>query len=299
MKNIALFENADKPEAAKFAEASARKLIQLGSEVFALKRLTDQFEKDLSKRIKNIEINDFDKFADAVISFGGDGTMLSVARSLINSNIPIMGFNVGKLGFLAEYSVDKIDESLQNLIDGNFRIVDRFVLESVIDGETLFALNDFVIEKKNSSRMITISTFTNDHLIADYRADGLIITTPTGSTAYSLSCNGPIIAPSTKVICLTPISPHTLNLRPVVIPDSNEIKCKIYSPTGEVNFVADGQVIRIVKSGNDINIKRSDSIIKLIKPTNSSYYDLLRKKLLWAANTMDDCNDNKNKDTTN
>jgi NAD+ kinase len=293
MKNIALFENTDKPEASRYAEISARKLIELGSEVIVQKRLADQFPSDLASKVKVVDISDYEKYADSVISFGGDGTMLSIARCLINSNVPIMGFNVGKLGFLAEYSVNDIDLYLKNLIDGNYRIVDRFVLESVVEGETLYALNDFVIEKKNSSRMITVSTFANNHLIADYRADGLIITTPTGSTAYSLSCNGPIIAPSTRVICLTPISPHSLNLRPVVIPDSKSIRCKISSPTGEVNFVADGQIIRIVKNENDIHIKRSEAIIKLIKPTNSSYYDLLRKKLLWAANTMDDCTENK------
>ncbi|MDP2365549.1 MAG: hypothetical protein Q8M94_17495, partial [Ignavibacteria bacterium] len=162
----------------------------------------------------------------------------------------------------------------------------RAIIETTLNGETVYALNDFVIEKKDSSRMITVMAYSNEHHIADYRADGLIITTPTGSTAYSLSCGGPVIAPSTRVICLTPISPHALTLRPLVVPDTNEITLKIFSPTGDVHFVADGQIHKTISNGEIIVIKRSDLFIKLIKPTNSSWYDLLRKKLLWAANPI-------------
>jgi len=295
MKKIALYENADKPEAAFYAEKSVRILQKLDAEVYAQQSLVDKLPEDIAAHIRPIKLDDFGRFADGVISFGGDGTMLSCSRALIDSNIPIIGFNVGKLGFLAGYSVMELEESLKKLIAGDYRVVDRFVIETEIDGERLYALNDFVIEKRNSSRMITVRTYANNHHIADYRADGLIITTPTGSTAYSLSCNGPVIAPATKVLCLTPISPHSLNLRPVVIPDTNTVLCKVHSPTGDANFVVDGQIIRQIKSETEISIKRSDAIVKLIKPKESSYYDLLRKKLLWAANTMDDCAD-KNKE---
>ncbi len=287
MKKIALFENADKPEAAKYAERASEFLINLDAEVYAQQRLVDNFAPSLAKKIKVITLEEFERHADAVISFGGDGTMLSAARVMIDSGIPIMGFNVGKLGFLAEYSVESIEEGVKDLIEGNYRVVDRFVIETELNGEKLFALNDFVIEKRNSSRMITVKTYANDHHIADYRADGLIITTPTGSTAYSLSCHGPVIAPSTQVFCLTPISPHSLNLRPVVIPDTNEVKCKVLSNTGVANFVVDGQIIKILDNGAEVIIKRSEAIIKLIKPLNSSYYDLLRKKFLWAASPID------------
>jgi NAD+ kinase len=287
MKKIALFENADKPEAAKYAEMASELLVKLNAEVYAQQRLVDNFAPAIAKHIKTISLDEFERFADAVISFGGDGTMLSAARILINSGIPIMGFNVGKLGFLAEYSVKSIEQGLKDLVEGNYRVVDRFVIETEINGEKLFALNDFVIEKRNSSRMITVKTYANDHHIADYRADGLIITTPTGSTAYSLSCHGPVIAPATQVLCLTPISPHSLNLRPVVIPDTNEVKCKVLSNTGVANFVVDGQIIKVLENEAEVIIRRSEAIIKLIKPLDSSYYDLLRKKFLWAASPMD------------
>ena len=291
MKKIALFENADKPEAIKYAETAAKLLVKMDTEVYAQQRLVDNVSPEIATTINAISLDDFERHADAIISFGGDGTMLSAARTLINSNIPIIGFNVGKLGFLAEYSIDNIEQGLKDLIDGNYRVVDRFVIETEIDGEKLYALNDFVIEKRNSSRMITVKAYANDHHIADYRADGLIITTPTGSTAYSLSCNGPVIAPATQVLCLTPVSPHSLNLRPVVIPDTNEVKCKILSNTGDANFVVDGQIIKILKDQSEVKIKRSEAIIKLIKPLESSYYDLLRKKFLWAANPIDNSKD--------
>ncbi len=284
MKNIALFENREKPESIVFAEQTAAKLSALGSDCYAKPELIEKFKPEIKKLVKALPLNEFGKFADIVICFGGDGTILNAARSLMNSEIPIMGVNVGKLGFLAEFSIEKLDSALENLVEGNYRVVDRSVIETSVQNEKLMALNDFVIEKKDSSRMITIKTFTNEHHVADYRADGLIITTPTGSTAYSLSCGGPVIAPSTQVICLTPISPHSLNIRPLVLPDSNEVLLKIYSPTGEANLVVDGQITKTLNNNESIIFRKSNAIVKLIKPLDSSYYDLLRKKLLWATN---------------
>ncbi len=204
-----------------------------------------------------------------------------------------MGFNVGKLGFLAEFSVNDLDKTIKDLIKGNYRIIDRAVLQTEFDGEIIYTLNDFVIEKKDSSRMITIDAYANQHLIGSIRADGIIITTPTGSTAYSLSCGGPILAPSTEVICLTPISPHSLTLRPLVLSDSSELTMKVFSPTGESILVADGQVKKVLNNKDVVTINKSEEYIKLIKPTDSTYYDLLRNKLLWAAN-YGDVNKTKN-----
>ncbi len=283
MKKIALYENPSKPEARRWAEYTAQKLIALNAECYAKQELIDTFPIDLANKMKSCPIPNFEKFVDVVISFGGDGTMLTISRILLNADIPVMGVNVGKLGFLAEYSVEFLDEALSDLIRGNYRIVDRAVLETEINGETIYALNDFVIEKKNSSRMITIEAFSNQHCIGLYRADGLIVTTPTGSTAYSLSCGGPILAPSTQVICITPISPHSLTLRPLVIPDTTELVIKANSNSGAVNFVADGQTERQLKNGEQVVIRRSKELCKLIKPLDSSYFDLLRQKLLWAA----------------
>ncbi len=295
MRKIGIYENYSKPEAISCAEYTAKKLIKMDVQCFAKKEFLEKIDPKLAVKFNVIEENEFERFIDVLISFGGDGTMLSAANLLLKSNIPIMGVNVGKLGFLAEYSIQDLDKALIDLVEGNFRIVDRSVLEGEVTQNKYFALNDFVVEKRGSSRMITVMAYTNDHYIGDYRGDGLIVTTPTGSTAYSLSCGGPILSPSTKVICLTPIAPHSLTYRPLVLPDTNEIELKSYSPTGEANFVADGRTTVLIKNYDSIKIRKSEHVVKLIKPNNSTYYDLLRKKLLWAANVIDEtpkCNNN-------
>jgi len=288
MKNIGIFESTSRKESIECAEMAVSKLKEQNIECYADPSLLEKFHsEDLKNYVHSIAYREFEKHVDVVISFGGDGTMLAAARFLIKSDIPIMGFNVGKLGFLAEYSIKNFDKTLNDLITGNYRVIERAVLETEFDGEVIYALNDFVIEKKDFSRLITIDAYTNDHLIASIRADGLIVTTPTGSTAYSLSCGGPILAPSTKVICLTPISPHTLTLRPLVLSDNNSLTFKVFSPTNEAMLVADGQVKRVLHNSDIVIIRKSEETIKLIKPTDSTYYDLLRQKLLWAADAVD------------
>lgn len=295
MKNFALFELSEKPDALKWAEKAAKLLVAAGVSCCARPEALAQFSADIRTKVQEVPIEEFEKFADMVITFGGDGTILSAAHMLIKGDIPIMGINVGKLGFLAEFPVANLEKALFDVLEGNYRLVDRAVLESKIGNETVYALNDFVIEKKDSSRMINIQAYANDHYIGDYRADGLIIATPTGSTAYSLSCGGPIIAPSTQVVCLNPISPHSLSLRPLVIADSNELKFVVHTPTGKANFVADGQNERIINDGETVVIILSDNKIKLVKPMDSSFFDLLRNKLLWAASTIKDPNSDVNK----
>ena len=293
MKNIALFITTDKPEAVSWAEYAAKKLLEVDAACITTPELIHLFSEEIQEKIVQHPLSDFEKYVDILMTFGGDGTMLGAARNMIGSEIPIMGVNVGKLGFLAEFSVENLGRAIYDLMEGNYRVVDRSLMETVIEGETIYALNDIVIEKKDSPHMITISAYANKNYIGDYRADGLILTTPTGSTAYSLSCGGPIIAPSTQVICLTPISPHSLTLRPLVIDDSIQITLKVHSPTGEANLVADGQVARVLKNNESISFNKSESKIKLIKPLDNSYFDLLRNKLLWAASaTKPDANDN-------
>jgi NAD+ kinase len=287
MKRVALYENQDKPKAIEFALKTIEILNNLGTDCIVTPSLAIYVDNDYKSYIQVHDVEEFYKYADAVVSFGGDGTLLTVAREMLLSEVPIMGFNVGKLGFLAEYSVDNLDASISELLDGHYRLVDRSVLETIIDGKIIYALNDFVIEKINTSKMITVNTYSDQHFVGEYRADGLIITTPTGSTAYSLSCSGPIIAPSAKVICLTPISPHTLTIRPLVVPDANEITLEL-SDNGEgAILVADGITIKSVEPSDKISFKISNLKVKLIKPLKSSYYDVLRNKFLWASNSSD------------
>ncbi len=288
MVNFALFENAGKPDSAKWAEESAKFLLGAGHNCCARLELISRFSSDIASKITPLPYTEFEKFADFILSFGGDGTMLSAARYMINSELPIVGFNVGNLGFLAEYSVTELEEALSDLVNSRYRIVDRSVFETEIEGETIYALNDFVVEKLNSSRMITVRAYSNEKYIGDYRADGLIVTTPTGSTAYSLSCGGPIISPMAPVMCLTPISPHSLNLRPLIIPDTSEVKLMVFAPNQMAKFVADGFIEKVLKNGESFTIRLSPKRVKLVKPLKSVYYDLLRKKLLWATHTLDD-----------
>lgn len=286
MKKIALFENDGKPEAIKYAEITAVKLRELGAEVYARRRLLENLNSNIRDMIQEVQLSDFEKYADAVVSFGGDGTMLSAVHHMLNTDVPIMGLNVGKLGFLAEFSISQLDKALEDLVNGNYRVVDRTCLTTEIEDSQYYALNDFVIEKRDISQMITVKTYTDEHYVGDYTGDGIIIASPTGSTAYSLSCNGPIIAPSTNVLCITPISPHSLTLRPLVIPDSIEVRVKVESEDRHAILVADGKVKRTLQKGEEIIIKLSDSKVKLIKPSDNSYYDVLRKKLLWGANAF-------------
>ncbi len=298
MEKIAIYENQNKPEAIKWAEFTINVLAERKLKSFVSNELFEKLSESAQKNVEVVSLSNFEKVADMVITFGGDGTILSAARWVYRSNIPIMGINVGKLGFLAEYPHDKIRESIDNLFNGEYRIVDRAILSTEVDGETLFAVNDFVIEKMYSSRMITLHTYSNDHYVASYRADGLIITTPTGSTAYSLASGGPIIAPSTKVVCITPISPHSLTFRPLVLPNENVVKVQIESPTGEAKLVADGQIEKILKNGDEVEFTTANYKIKLIKPLKSTYYDVLRAKLLWAVDPTSKkncCEDNEEK----
>jgi NAD+ kinase len=282
-KTIAIFTLPSKPEAKVYAVEAAKILNELGVDVIGNETFCNSINETDYPFISECGDAELERKADLLISFGGDGTMLSASKILIDSGVPVMGFNVGKLGFLAEYPTSLLRESLIDLINGDYRVVERSILETEIKGKTYYALNDCIMEKKNTSRMITISAFSNNHHVADYRADGLILTTPTGSTAYSLSCNGPIIVPGTPVFCLTPISPHTLTLRPLVIPNTSDVKMIVKSPTGESNFVIDGQDVLVVKDGEEVIIRKSNAVVKLVKPINSSYFDLLKEKLLWAS----------------
>lgn len=291
MKKIALFEGTGKKSAIEWAEITAVKLKGLNVPCCAQKELIDKFNPDLHDYIKPLDIKEFEKFADVMITFGGDGTILAAARATINSELPIMGFNVGKLGFLAEFSVNELDANIDNVLKGNYRVIERAVLETILNGEPVYALNDFVIEKRDTSHMITLQAFANKHYIGDYRADGVILTTPTGSTAYSLSSGGPIMTPNAKALCITPVSPHSLTLRPLVLPDSYEISFKVKSQKNEANLVADGFVACVLQDGDSVVFRLSQSCIKLIKPLEGSFYDLLRKKLLWAASMVNEDRD--------
>jgi NAD+ kinase len=179
-----------------------------------------------------------------------------------------------------------LEKELENLLHQQYKIITRFSLQTSYKNRSVIALNDIVLEK-NMSKMITVKAFANEQYIGDYRADGLIITTPTGSTAYSLSCGGPILFPDSNVLCITPISPHSLTLRPLVISNDKELKFQIFSPSGASNLVTDGSIVASIYSGDTVKISLSTRKINLIVPFESNFYDVLRKKLLWAEYSLE------------
>lgn len=223
--------------------------------------------------------------SDMMIALGGDGTILATARLVGQSEIPILGVNLGKLGFLAEISPEEMDEALGEILEHRYLVEERLVLEGTTParpGKVYHAVNDFVVDKSRSSRIIDIETHIDGTFAVTYRADGLIISTPTGSTGYALSSGGPIVSPGSRVFGITPISPHTLSGRPIIVPDSGRIRVVVRAHSDEVLFSADGQIEEFLKPPAEINIRRADYALKLVKRMDRSYFDVLRAKLFWG-----------------
>ncbi len=291
MTNVGLYVNPNKSAALRVAEEAAELLISLGAACAAHSDIVARMSASIAAKISAVSTPELIKFSDVIISFGGDGTMLNCAHHVVGTDIPIMGFNLGKLGFLAEFSAHELRQSLSDLMTGNYRLVDRSTIATHFKNsegleQEWHVLNEFVIEKHGSSRMVSVAAVVDQHHIGDYRADGLLLTTPTGSTAYSLSCGGPIIIPSAGVMCLTPISPHTLTFRPLIINDSSEVSCTLLDGGSEAALVADGEQVCILRSGDTITFHKSEHVVKLIKKSTSTYFDLLRAKLLWSAGAV-------------
>ncbi len=254
-------------------------------EFFVQREIVEGIKERFSYEINHaLELDEIIANSDMIISLGGDGTILSTARLVGNRQIPILGVNLGKLGFLAEVSPNEAFEFIKRICKGDYRIEDRMVLEAKVTGreETYFGLNDIVIDKAGSTRVVDIETYINDEYLITYTADGLIISTPTGSTAYSLAAGGPIVVPSSEVITLAPICPHTLTARPIVIPDDSIIKVKIEFYDKEILLTADGQIEFKLKPPVEILVKKASYKVKLVKRPEVSYFDLLRSKLMWG-----------------
>lgn len=223
-----------------------------------------------------------------MISLGGDGTMLDTVALVRDSGIPMVGINFGRLGFLASINKDGIKSAIDALVEQNFSLDVRRLLkvESNLNlfGDLNFALNDFTIHKRDTSAMILIHCSLNGEFLNSYWADGLIIATPTGSTAYSLSCGGPIILPRTGNFVITPISPHNLNVRPIIISDENTLTFEIEARSSKYLVTCDSRT-EVVDASLKINLKRADFDINLVRLNNETYLSTLRNKLLWGIDT--------------
>jgi len=224
---------------------------------------------------------------DLIIVLGGDGTLLSAARAIGKREIPLFPVNLGGLGFLTAIAIDDIYEELHRAFRGENRIAKRKLMstEVVRGGEviaTYDALNDAVLTKSALARMIDLETHVDEQFVCTYKADGLIIATPTGSTAYSLSAGGPIIFPSVPALCITPICPHMLTNRPVLVPETSVIRILSHGPDESVYLTIDGQVGNPVRDGDTIVCRSSNYALRLVRPPHMMFFDVLRQKLKWG-----------------
>lgn len=221
---------------------------------------------------------------DCLLVLGGDGTLLSCARAVAGGNVPLLGINLGQLGFLTETEIPGIIQTLDNLLRGEYQIEERIMLQAQVVRENkiiedFLSLNDVVITKGAFARLIKLGIYINDEYISTYPADGLIISSPTGSTAYSLSAGGPIVAPNLDLMVITPICPHTLNSRPLVISAANQVKVDLKSNQGEVMLTLDGQHGFFLQPGDEVLVQRADATAKFIKLKGRSFFEVLRAKL--------------------
>lgn len=250
-----------------------------------------QFYSFLKENVKidvpQCELTDDDDFtADFAVCLGGDGTFLDVASRVADKQIPIIGFNTGRLGFLASYQPSHIEDAIADIYSGNYNIEAHSVLQLFCDDLELqgypFALNEIAILKHDISSMITIHTDIDGEHLTTYQADGLIVSTPTGSTAYSLSVGGPIIVPQSDAICLTPVAPHSLNMRPIVLCDDAEIELRVESRSGNFLISLDGRS-QSYRDNIHLRIRKAPYSVNVVTQPGHNFFSTLHKKMMWGA----------------
>ena len=282
MKSIGIIANIKKTETKQVVEDIVHWARQNKVNFFLDKELSPlvDYRENLSSR------ENFSQLCDMIISLGGDGTMLASARAVGQHPTPILGINLGGLGFLTEITSNDLDKTLERLKQKDFFIEKRMVLETEVEGLKKFdqyALNDVVIDKGEVARLFQMNLYANDEFICSYSADGLIISTPTGSTAYCLAAGGPIINPKTNVIIVTPMCPHTFASRPIVFSENENLKVVVELAHREAVLTIDGQVAFVLKSGSSVLVRKAKHSVNLIKFKERSFYDILRRKLHWGA----------------
>ena len=222
-----------------------------------------------------------DEAFDFVLAIGGDGTILESAKLIGKMSTPIIGLNKGRLGFLANSNTDDINQILSNIKLSKFQISERTIIKGIVNGIEYNALNEISVSRKNTTSLITIETKLNEQFLNTYWADGLIVSTPTGSTGYSLSCGGPIIMPESKNLVLTPIAPHNLNARPLVIPDDKEISISIESREDQYFISIDSEIIS-ASVNSEIVISKANQKLNMVEFDDNSFIKSLKDKLMWG-----------------
>ena len=288
-KKFALFGNVYQAKKSAHVLRLLSILEKYQAKVYVQKEFFQFLTKEQKMDIRVAGTFEEDNFeADIVLSMGGDGTFLKAASHVGNKNIPILGINTGRLGFLADVSPEELEETFEDIYKNNYKIEDRSVLQVTSEGQPLkstpFGLNEIAVLKRDSSSMITIHTSINGAYLTTYQADGLVIATPTGSTAYSLSIGGPVIVPHSNTIAITPVAPHSLNIRPIVINDDWEITLDVESRSHNFLVAIDGRS-ETCREGTRLVIRKADYNIKVVKRPNHIFFHTLRDKMMWGADS--------------
>ena len=247
----------------------------------------ERIEHQTGCSVKQVESESLASEVDLMLVLGGDGTMIATARMIGDYEVPVLGVNFGGLGYLAEFRIEELYSALESILSENFRLDRRVMLAVELrrgdePPKTSRVLNDVVINKSALARIIEIETYFDHYFVNSFRADGLIVSTPTGSTAYNLSAGGPVVFPSMNAVVITPICPFTLSNRPIVVPDNAEIELLLKTDNEEVALTLDGQVGFQMQAGDRVVIRKSRTTFNLIQPSNRNYFDVLRDKLRWG-----------------
>lgn len=280
MAKVGIIVNSTKDRDLKVTSSITKWLEEKACEVIVSEIIADE----LKRPELGYSLTEMCEQCDFIIVLGGDGTLLGAARQILWLQTPILGINMGHLGFITEVETNDIYVSLEKILNRQYKIEDRMMLEAVVikeekKVETFYCLNDVGITRGTLSRMVKLKTFVNDRYIDTYFGDGLLISTPTGSTAYSLSAGGPIISPDVKVMLMTPICPHSLSSRSLVVSDEDTVKIEIFDNHQDVHLTSDGQQGYELRNGDRVIIKKAPFSAKLIKVSNRNFYDVLRTKL--------------------
>lgn len=284
-KTIGIIGKYDDPSANDTVMRLSAILLEHGCDVL--------LDEETAKRIPDHHLPTIDQAAfgekcDLAITVGGDGTFLNTARNMVDGEVPILGINLGRLGFLVDVSPDEMAARLKEILEGEYEEEHRILLSCTIEHQDgtvsqSDAFNDVVIHKWEVARMIETETYINGRFLNYMRSDGLIVSTPTGSTAYALSGGGPILEPSMDAMILVPICPHTMSYRPIVLDGDSEVEINVIShPHSHAQVTCDGQINLGVVSGDLVKIRKKDKVVKLIHPHKHNHYEILRAKLRWG-----------------
>ncbi|MCH8474412.1 MAG: NAD(+)/NADH kinase [Opitutales bacterium] len=269
-QNLAFVVNLSKKGSPSLAES----LVSVAKEFGCSTRLTDSFPVS----------EDFLEGMDACCVIGGDGTLLHLAPQASLRQVPLIGFNRGNLGFLTTFGAEEAEKELRRILSGHYQKAPRQMLRCEINGETHWALNDFVIKEKSNAHLILLDVWVDDTFVAEYHSDGLIFATPTGSTAYNLSASGPIIEPSAKVFTMTPISPHTLSNRSIIFPSGSRLRVKTApNSRSQALLLRDGKTLDFADNTLDFTLTAQNDAISFLQGTDYDHFSVLRQKLGWMG----------------